>query len=253
MFRTFLISMFAILLFTLGATASWFYVNMMEDREATDAEMVEGAALPTLPSISPADPIPPLAEAKEEIVIPAAARPGGLGPEDIYRFKTATEATREQMRQQEERLREQRLRIQATNADTQMAQREVEGALEQVRTLLNATEEVLAETKKQLEELKRERAQVKQKKDALDQQQTAAGKDVATKMKTFAELLSSMPPESVADTIKEMVDTGRMDFAIQLLQEMEPRNASKILAEVGDAQLLAAIASRYPVAPVTTR
>lgn len=250
MFRTFLISMFAILLFTLGATGSWFYVNMMEDRKA-EAEQAD-ASLPGLPEVpSEANPVPPTStpeEAMERAMFPAPSRAPGMAPEDIYRLREATIDVREQLRNQEDQLREQKLRIKAADADTKTAQREVEGALEQVRHLLETTEAILSETKQEMEELRKERAALKQAQDKLDAAQKGAGADVATRMKKLSEYMASMPAPEVADTIKEMVNNGKMDDAFQLLELMESRSVAKILAEIPDPQLRAEFFSRFPTA-----
>ena len=245
MFKSFLISMFAILLFTLGAAASWFYVQMVADRPSDESMIIA----PAMTNGSEADPIPKLDMLGNGGILPAVIRGPDLSAEEMFRLSTATKAKREQLQQYEERLREHKLRIKAADADTKSAQREVEGTLQQVRSLMDAIETLLAETKLSIGELQKERVETNRKADDLKKLETEAGAGVEADEKNFAEILQGMAPAEAAETIKEIANNGRMDFAIRLLKKMEERIASKILAEIGDPQLVAEIASRFTDLP----
>ena len=252
MIRNFLVSMFAILLFTLGAAGAWFYMQMAEQQQQEEevATQTEEQELEDALTQAKEDPVPP-SPFDDRAMLRAVVRGPELDADEMYRLSTATAATRDQLREYEDRLQEHKLRIKAADADTKAAQREVEGALEQVRNLLDATESLLSETRQQLELLKQQKAEVEKKEKDLEKLQTEAGAGVAANMKTFAEYMASMPAGNVAETLKEMTNSGKMDFAIQLLRKMEPRNASKILSEIEDPQLVAELAQRYAEAPET--
>lgn len=246
MFKSFLISMFAILLFTLGGAASWFYVQMVAEQQPDDQSVPQ----PILASSTEADPVPRLESlGKRNGVLPAVISGPELDAEEMFRLSQATKAKREQLLQYEERLREHKNRIKAADADTKSAQREVEGTLKQVRSLMNETEKLLSETKESIGELQKVRADTDRKANELKDAEKEAGAGVAKDVKSFAEYLQSMPPEDAAEAIKEMINNGKMDFAIQLLRNIEARNVAKILAEIKDATLIAEVASRYPEVP----
>jgi len=248
MFKSFLVSMFAILLFTLGGAATWFSLQLM----GSDTAEEDGLNLTPAAKIADADPVP------QKVLgpggaLPAVVRGPDLDAEEMFRLSTATATKREQLAQYEERLREHKLRIKAADADTKFAQREVEGTLEQTRSLMESMEKLLEETKASINNLQKERVETDQKADDLKKLETEAGAGVAANVKSFSEFLQSMPPATSAETIKEMTNNGKMDFAIQLLRNIEPRNVAKILAEIQDPPLVAEIASRFKDAPATMR
>ena len=245
MFKSFLVSMFAILLFTLGGAATWFGMQMLAEKK-TDDDMQD---LSPAVNVTDADPIPAPRILGLDGDLPAVVRGPDLDAEEMFRLSTATAAKREQLSQYEERLREHKLRIKAADADTKFAQREVEGTLQQTRSLMESMEALLEETRTSIVALQKERVETDQKADNLKKLETEAGAGVAANVKSFSEFLQSMPATDSAETIKEMTNNGKMDFAVQLLRNNEPRNVAKILAEIKDPPLVAEIASRFTDAP----
>lgn len=246
MIKSFLISMFAVFLFALGAAGSWFYLSMDKKDEGTD----EFSAAASTTDDSQVDPYPsPTADAIGSL--PAVVRGPELDAEEMFRLSTATAAKREQLRLYEDRLREHKLRIKAADADTKAAQREVEGALSEVRNIMDGAEKLLGDIQLAVEELKKQKTEATKKAEELKVIEDEVGAGAAANVKTFAEYMQSMPATDAANAIKEMINDGKIDFAIQLLRKIEPRNVSKILAEIKDATLVAELAARYPKAPVT--
>lgn len=241
MLKSFLISMFAILLFALGAVGSWFYLQMETKQDASE----EAPPISNLVDHTRADPVPKLGAGS----LPAVIRGPDLDAEEMFRLTTATKEKRAQLRQYEERLREHKLRIKAADADTKAAQREVEGMLGQVRNVMDGAEKLLTDVKFTMDELKKKKSELQQKTEELKKLENNVGAGAAANIKTFGEYMGSMPPEVAAAAIKEMTNDGKMDFVIQLLRTLEPRNVAKILAMLDDPQLLAELASRFPTAP----
>lgn len=236
MIKSFLVSMFAIFLFTLGAAGAWFYIQM-----GPAAESTEDAALDVAGTIQEEpDPIP-----KFNPGLPAVLRGPDLSPDEMVRLNMAMSAREEQSRQHEEKLREIRIRIQTADADTKAAQREVEGAMSQARQVMEAAEALLNEVQTTLTDLKKESQELQKRRDDIDKLEEEMGEGAAANIKAFAEYVEKMPAEVAADLVKEMVQDNKMDDVIQLLKSMEPRNASKLLAELDDSPLLAEIATRY--------
>ena len=245
MFKSFLISMFAILLFTLGAAGSWFYLNM----EQADTEVDAAGRAAATPTTAQASPIPQL-DSFGDAPLPAIVRGPELDPEELYRIETATNAKRKQLREYEDRLREQKVRIKAADVDTKAAQREVDGAARQVRDMMDAAEKMMLEVRTAMDELKKESEEIQRQKDELKTLQEEVGADASANVRAFAEFMQSMPAAAAAETIKTMANDGKMDFAVQLLRNIETRNASKILEEIRDPELISEIAERYRDLPV---
>lgn len=240
MIKSFLISMFAVLLFALGAVGSWFYLQM----ESEDAED-EVQPMATLAVERAANPVPK----PETSTLPAIIRGPELDAEEMFRLTTATREKREQLREYEERLREHKQRIKAADADTKSAHREVEGMLGQVRNIMSGAEKLLDEVQLALNDLKKQKSELQTKEDKLKELEKEAGAGAAANMKTLSEYMASMPADVAAGAIKEMTNDGKIDFVVQLLRKIEPRNVSKILAELEDPQLLAEIAQRFRTTP----
>jgi flagellar motility protein MotE (MotC chaperone) len=241
MFKSFLISMFAVFLFAMGATGSWFYLNMSpKDAEGDDlATAQETSPFP----MSEANPIPRMDSAED---FPAPVRGSAASAEEIFRLNLAQDARIQQLRQQEERIREQGLRIKTADTDTKAAQREVEGMLTQMSATLAAAEKLFEEIKLAAAQLAEKERDVQKKTEELKVLQDEADQNELANIKTLGEYFQSMPPSVAAEVIKEFVNDGEMDFAINLLRKIEPRNVSKILAEINDAALISDITVRYP-------
>ena len=249
MIKTFLTSMFAIFPFALGAAGAWFYLQLQANADDTADDSISGGIVAAVSPKTDPIPAPPSIATATDAGLPHAVRGSTLDAEQLYQLSTITETKRAELSAYEERLREQKLRIKAGDADVKAAQREVEGALAQVQSLMDATEKLLSEVKVALDEMQTRKLDIEQKQEALKATEENLGMGAVKNIKTFAEIIQSMPPDAAARTIKEMWNDGKMDFAIQLLRKIEPRNVAKILAEVQDPQLIAELASRYPVAP----
>ena len=237
MIKSFLVSMFAVMLFALGATGAWFYMKLERERLAAEE------SLPEPPTPAPAgktDPVPAFTPA-----LPASHRGSELTPEELYRLETATSAQRAQLAQYERRLREQNRRIITSNADTEAAQREVEGAIAQLDKMMTAVEELLSDVATAKEELKQQTLEVQKKMNDLTELEKEAGAGAAANIRTFAEFMTGMPPAESAALLVELANDGKIDFALQLLHNLETRNASKVLAEVRDGPLRAEMATRF--------
>ena len=247
MFKSFLISMFAVFLFALGAAGAWFYLQM-ENTPDLDAQSQEVQNIAKKPD-QPVDPVPRPADETLLDPLPSAVRGPGLDAEKLYQLSVLSEEKRAQLSQYEDRLRDHKLRINAGNADILAAQREVDGALTQVRSLMDSTDKLLGDVKQAIKELQQQKLEVDKKQADLKAMEEKVGAGAVKNIKEFAEIIESMPETEAAMMIKEMWNDGKMDFAIQLLRNIEPRNVAKIIPEIKDVQLMAEIAARYPEAP----
>ena len=114
---------------------------------------------------------------------------------------------------------------------------------------MSGAERLLEEVQVALNDLKKQKSELQTKTEELEELQKQAGAGAAANMKTLSEFMTSMPADVAAGAIKEMTNDGKIDFVVQLLREIEPRNVSKILSELGDPQLLAEIAGRFQTTP----
>ena len=106
-----------------------------------------------------------------------------------------------------------------------------------------------ADVTQAIKDLQQQKLEVDKKQADLKAMEEKVGAGAVKNIKEFAEIIESMPETEAAMMIKEMWNDGKMDFAIQLLRNIEPRNVAKIIPEIKDVQLMAEIAARYPEAP----
>jgi flagellar motility protein MotE (MotC chaperone) len=86
------------------------------------------------------------------------------------------------------------------------------------------------------------------------QQKSGVGKAESGNAKKMADVVGNMPPKTAAELLKQLVETGKMESAVKMLNEMTERQAAKVLAELADPMLAAQLLdklkeSKRPPAP----
>ena len=244
MIKTFLYSMFAVFLFALGAAGSWFYLQMEgdDDDETKPAEQ-QAAVEPT-----PAGVDSLLADGRSgkeaDLPVPVPSKP--LSAEEVFRFGAMNRDRHEQLRKREDRLKKEETRLKLAHKDIEARQREIEGVLAQVNDTLSAGEKLLNEIKQASEQLEKEKQDVEKKLESLQQseQENNVGEQVS--LKIAANWLQGMKAEDAAETIRELINEGNMDFALIVLANIEQRNVAKILEAMKDPVLVAELTERFP-------
>jgi hypothetical protein len=59
--------------------------------------------------------------------------------------------------------------------------------------------------------------------------------------------LSSMAPEVAAQLVRELANNGQLDTVVQMLSNLNEREASKILEAVGDVGLISELTEKFRV------
>lgn len=253
MFKTILYSMFAVFLFALGAMGSWYFFNAQEDPEEDATALLEeqdlsanDEPLPGIPAIQDAmDAIDvPLTVEPEEKPLPTVQPTKPLTAEEIYRFGLINRNRTEKLRQRENALDERARQMQLEFKDLEARQAEVDGILEHIKDTISAGEALIS----QINQRRLEMAELKNKLDAQEadlQSKTGLSPEQQEENdKKVGGLIQSMKPDAAATLLTSLANSGEMDGAIALIEQMEQRNAAKILEAIPDATLQTEFASK---------
>ncbi|HIE96736.1 MAG TPA: hypothetical protein EYG03_20870 [Planctomycetes bacterium] len=249
-------------LLILGASAggTWFL-------RSKDIAEIEAASKPTDPLTqstaalaSPVDVTRPLPDEVEDD-LPVAVRPGEMSVEEIVRYGLGLKAREAVIRQREESLQRTEAQHRLLLADIDGEQQEIEGLVAQARDQRIASEQLLAQA--QQERIKSEDVlkQLDEKKQKLDLDREKAARNPAptggvgetevdreANIKEFSAIVSAVSPEVAAGMMRDFANDGKIDLVVEILAELEERNAAKIVDSMsGDSsdKLVSEIAKKY--------
>lgn len=250
MYKTVLNSLFAVFLFALGAVGAWYILRQNEARSAQQAvppadpsQLAAVAALPQRASPSLSAESEPQDRLGGEMPIPLHAK--SISAEDLFRFGAMNRASLESLRQREEELRKEELQLQLVQKDIEGQKREVEGILTQSQHAVKAAEEMLLQVQQQQQALVAEKQQRQSELEEIRRTKETPDADKQTNTKKMAELLGSMKAEDAAEVLKNLADKGNTDYVLRLLDNIEQRDAAKILDALGNPELVADLTEGY--------
>lgn len=178
-----------------------------------------------------------------EGVAPVVA-PSKSSSEEVARLLTRVKSREEEVTRREEDARkyEQRLQIVMENL------RGERSALESLRKQFNEelkrieiSHQSLGQRAKSLEEDKKTAAKSLAE---IQQRLVEFEKGEQVNLERMARWVESTPPDRGAALIKQLADSGQIDTSVKLLSLMQPRQVSRIMAEMSDLQLAAQLMDR---------
>ena len=237
MIKSIVNSLFAVLLFALGAAGSWYFAEYRAQKESVSEEQSPSRLAPLLPrEADPAADSIAGAAAVAKLHVPFHGR--AMSAAEVFRYASVNRKTVETLRQKEEDLRQEELRLQLVQKDIEGRKREIEGILKQTQTTLEAGERLLSELQLAAQNLAKQRELQQKESETLKQAQAPSAERMKN-VKVTAGWLESMRPEDAAETLKNLANKGNMDFALQLLGYIEERDVAKILDALNDPILVA--------------
>jgi DNA repair exonuclease SbcCD ATPase subunit len=251
MFKSAISSLFAVFLFAMGAAGAWYFVQYQQQQQKLQSEAeIEAHALPrSLTAVDSGG--APLNEAlppggpgtRQTMPLPVHGRT--MSPEEIVRYGFMYRNNIEEIKKQKQQVEQEQSRLQLVQKDLEQQKMEAEGILKQVQHNVDRGEQLLAQIQEERQHLAEEREQHKKE---LEQIQSATQVPESIQRENVirtARLLGGMEAEEAAKLIKELANKGNMDYALQILDNVEERNASKILDALDDISLLAQITEAY--------
>lgn len=242
MYKVALSSLFAVFLFALGAVGAWYFQQQTAATEEKSSplaasDLEETAARPSTLTRETAQ------RQEPEMPIPLHAK--SMGAEELFRYGAMNRASLESLRQREELVRKEELRLQLVQKDLEGQKREVEGILTQTQHALEAAEQLLAQIQQQRQVLAAEKQQRQQELEEIRQVKEVPDADKQANVKKMAELLGQMTETDAAGVLKSLVDKGSTDYVLQLLDQIEQRDAAKILDALESPTLVADLTEGY--------
>ncbi len=247
MIKNVLSSLFAVFLFALGTAGSWYFVQWQEEKATVD-EVGELDSANRLPLKGP-DSETNLAESElADVPVQAMAVPvrtGAMSAEQIVRAAGQYRHAIEQLKRREAAIEGQESQLRLAQQDLDQRKMEIEGILKQVESKLEQGQELMkqiVEEKSRLGSLKEE---VLKEKESLQEAKSVPPEVEKANLSKMAMLLGGMNEVDAAEVIKAFANKGDMNFALRILDNIEDRDASKILDSLGNSDLVAEIMEAY--------
>lgn len=239
---------FGIVVCAMSAGGSWF----ARSRQHATTEPVGGeAAHESVASTSEAGAVPPPegehghAAHDSAEGLPVVVRPRMLTPEDILRNAMSLKATEEKLNLREQAAQQHEYRLGLVQNDLEQEQTAINSlaseAKEQIESANRLLTRILDEKTRLDGERQRNTEEVKQFQDA----QTKIDASEEQNLKKLSTVVQGMDVQTAATLIKTMADNGKMDVAVRMLANFEEREASKVLAAIGNPELMAELADNF--------
>lgn len=244
MFKTLFSSLFAVAMFAAGAIGSW-YLSNMSPTEETEADA-------TTTPVSVNTPVPPLSTAskgpKADLKkMPVAAYGKAISAEELFRRSADTKREREELARREEHLEKEANRVNLLHNDLEEKRKEVDALVEHNKEILASIEKLEVKVKQEMQTLQK----LKDDRDQQLKKEAEAGKgdaaNIEANVKTMSKFLAALEPDAAAATLKKLINDGKMDFVLQLLNNVPDRKAGEILNAIArtDDVLLARIMDEF--------
>lgn len=239
MFKTLMTSLFAVSLFAAGIAGSLYLTEIRKGLlKETDEFQPALAALPESPEqdepVLPKYPSIDAAHAE----LPTPFHGPAMSAADVFRYASMNRKTMESLKLKEEAIRQEEMRLNLLTKDVEGRKREVEGLLQQTQNAVAHVEQLRAQLALETQEWERKKAE--QKTDEAEE--TASGvpsPERLANIKVTADWLAGMQPNDAAETLKNLANSGKMEFALRLLSFIEARKVAVILDSMQDPTLVA--------------
>jgi flagellar motility protein MotE (MotC chaperone) len=238
MFNARFCAVFALLTFAATAAASWY----MQQRDG-GTPSAQQAATDALPSEVPG------AAAGTPAELPVAVRPKPISAEELVQLGENLRKREEALGRRGRELDAQRSRLMLSMEDIRREQQELESFQTKIQSLMTSAEHLLTDLAQKQKEFRQEREEAQ--KD-LQARQTATEQFADTQRANIRQLaawLAEMEPEKAAEYLRGFADDGQMDVAVEVLADLEEKDAAAILTELNDYELFAQLTGKFVTRP----
>lgn len=202
---------------------------------------------------------------------PVAGR--SMTPEEIVRYGFQYKKNMEVLKQKNEELKNNEMRLQLIQKDVDQKKMEIEGMLKQLQQTATATELLMQDTQRERQTLATEREALEQEKRALTTEKDSLQKQLDESKKNssssggangapqganqasnaaeqqnvekVALILAELDEVTAAAIVKDLANKGKIEYVLQILDRIEPRNVAGILNAMGDTELTSQLTEAY--------
>ena len=224
---------FGLLLFGMAGAGSWFMMNRPDPAAADpDSGQEPAAAAPTQDPTDPEAP-PKLSD------VPVPVRAKSATAEEIFRLGAALRRQQEALGQREEALQQKELQLKLVHEDVRNQQRELEGLLAQIQDALKSGEALKSNILQAREQLEQRRSEAQHQLQQMDKAESQRDESQSANIKKMSQIIQNMPVDGASAYLRQAIDAGNMDSAVQVLANLEERDAAEVLHALGDPVLIA--------------
>lgn len=220
-------------LFGVSAAGSWFLKQQQEKaHEAADA------AAGTTP-VKPKDIHPFMASEQHGkpsngSLRPALRPPHNPDAEGVVQMASGLRNQMESMQNRERQLTVRQKNMEVIYQDLAKERQTITELQKQVNEEMKALKEKLSGLEQKAGEVEQQRATMVEQTKEMKKNMSEFESVEHNRIKQMASIYDTMDPESAAEILLHMVDSGKLDTAVKILASMRERQAARILAQVHD-------------------
>jgi len=242
---------FGVVMFCAAAGGSWFVQTKLlaKQEPAPPAATPEGTpADPQAPATANGAPAAASGEpgaGKDRL--PVAIRPREMSVEELLRFSMGVKEREEKVKQSEELLQKRRVQQQLALSDMERERNEIDDLRVQMSDQLKHAETLI-------EKLNDTRTRFMQDQDSaavslqqMKHERIEIDQEHMDNTKRLSQWIQGMEPEKAAGVLTSMANDGdeQMAIAVQILRNLEEREAAKILSAIEDTKLVQQLIEKF--------
>ena len=220
-------------MFVGGLGASWYLMQQQLTEAAEENLAEENAPLATK---VPAELLENTEGGEGELPLPV--RSNQMTTEEVFRYGVNIRSQLEGLQQRQDALAREEARIKLMHNDIRGIRQEVDGLQSRVNEALTMAERLLAQLQAEWAELEN---QMQPPAEETTAQTTTPdeqyGPGELESSKKLAQLIQGMPPEKAAEYLKQLSNEGRIATAAKVLDNIQSRDAAKIIGAMDDPAL----------------
>ncbi len=163
-----------------------------------------------------------------ELPVPVRGKP--LTAEEVFRYGAGIRGQYEAMVRRQQEIEQDAARLKLIHEDIRGSREELDGLESKLTGLVTMAERLLARLDARLAQLDEKQKTVEQAENALPASVGTSQTAQLKNTKRISEIISGMSENDAAEYLRELSNAGKLSVASQVLNQIEPRDAAKILS-----------------------
>jgi flagellar motility protein MotE (MotC chaperone) len=218
----------ALVLFGVSAAVSWFLSPKLQ--HGPEEEPAVGRRIDNTGSGSAKQ--PSAVGTNEELTKSVARPPYTPGTDEAVTLASNLRERLAAVREKEDRLLSRQKNLEIVYQDIRGERGNLDQLRKQVAAELRAVDEKMSAVERRFAEAEQKRVDNEQRVTETQKNLIAIESNEQTNFKRMAEMYDAMEPESAAQIMLQLSNSGKMDTAVKVLSQMRPRQAAAILAAI---------------------
>lgn len=177
--------------------------------------------------------------------LPVAVRAQATTPEGIFRIVQSFRQREDSLRAREQSLNERENRLKLVMRDIRTEQAAIDGLKAQVEERILTVEGLMTDLDNKRQEWMKNKTEQEAELKKYEAVQTTMNEAEKRQIKKWSDIVKGVAAPQASEYLKEMANSGEMERAAQILANLEPRDASKILAELKDPPLVLELSKQF--------